>query len=83
MKGPDLSVELAGLKLRNPVMPASGCFGFGREYAKYYPLNQLGAVVVKAVTRLPRQGNPTPRVAEVTGVCSTPSGWLILGWKLC
>ena len=67
MKGPDLSVELAGLKLRNPVMPASGCFGFGREYAKYYPLNQLGAVVVKAVTRLPRQGNPTPRVAEVTG----------------
>lgn len=61
---PDLSVEIAGLRLRNPVMPASGCFGFGREYAEYYPLNRLGAVVTKAVTLRPRLGNPTPRVTE-------------------
>lgn len=63
---PDLSVELAGLKLKNPVMPASGCFGFGREYNDYYALNKLGAVVVKATTLEPRLGNSTPRVTEVT-----------------
>ena len=62
----DLQVDLADLKLRNPVMPASGCFGFGKEYSEYYPLNQLGAVVVKATTLYPRLGNPTPRVTEVT-----------------
>ena len=67
MSVPDLSVEIAGLHLRNPVMPASGCFGFGREYARFYPLNQLGAVVTKAVTLEPRLGNPTPRVAEAGG----------------
>lgn len=64
---PNLAVELAGLHLKNPVMPASGCFGFGREYGEYYHLNQLGAVVVKATTLHPRLGNPTPRVTEVTG----------------
>lgn len=63
----DLKVNLAGLQLRNPVMPASGCFGFGREYSEYYSLDQLGAVVVKATTLHPRLGNPTPRVTEVTG----------------
>jgi len=66
MSNPNLAVELAGLKLKNPVMPASGCFGFGREYSNYYPLSQLGAVVVKATTLEPRLGNPTPRVTEVT-----------------
>lgn len=63
----DLAVNLAGLTLRNPVMPASGCFGFGREYGQYYSLDLLGAVVVKATTLHPRLGNPTPRVTEVTG----------------
>lgn len=51
-------------------MPASGCFGFGKEYAKYYDIEQLGAVMIKATTPLARFGNPTPRVAE------TPSGML-------
>jgi len=63
----NMSVEFAGLKLKNPVMPASGCFGFGREYSNYYDLNKLGAIVVKATTKLPRKGNPTPRVTEVRG----------------
>jgi dihydroorotate dehydrogenase (NAD+) catalytic subunit len=63
----DLEVDLGGLQLRNPVMPASGCFGFGREYGEYYSLDELGAVVVKATTLYPRLGNPTPRVTEVTG----------------
>ncbi|PTL39692.1 dihydroorotate dehydrogenase [Alkalicoccus saliphilus] len=59
-----LQVELPGLKMKNPVMPASGCFGFGQEYAEFYDLNKLGAVAVKAATPETRAGNPTPRVAE-------------------
>lgn len=62
----DLSVNLPGLRLKNPVMPASGCFGFGREYAELYDLNLLGSIMIKAVTREPRQGNPMPRLAETS-----------------
>ncbi|WP_373808505.1 dihydroorotate dehydrogenase [Streptococcus ferus] len=65
-----LAVTLPGLDLKNPIMPASGCFGFGQEYANYYDLNELGAIMIKATTRSPRFGNPTPRVAE------TPAGML-------
>jgi dihydroorotate dehydrogenase (NAD+) catalytic subunit len=61
-----LRVELPGLDLKNPIMPASGCFGFGKEYSKFYNLDQLGAIMVKATTHEPRFGNPTPRVAETT-----------------
>jgi len=60
----DLSVELPGLKLKNPVMPASGCFGFGREYSKFYNLSKLGGIMMKAATGEERLGNPTPRVTE-------------------
>ncbi|MGX7131911.1 dihydroorotate dehydrogenase [Enterococcus songbeiensis] len=66
----DLSVKLPGLTLKNPIMPASGCFGFGKEYGEYYDLNQLGSIMIKATTPQPRFGNETPRVAE------TPSGML-------
>lgn len=59
-----LSVELPGLSLKNPIMPASGCFGFGREYSQFYELSKLGAIMIKATTPEPRFGNPTPRVAE-------------------
>jgi dihydroorotate dehydrogenase (NAD+) catalytic subunit len=59
-----LQVELPGLSMKNPVMPASGCFGFGQEYAEIYDLNVLGAIAIKAATLEPRFGNPTPRVAE-------------------
>ncbi|MBP1930688.1 dihydroorotate dehydrogenase [Ammoniphilus resinae] len=62
-----LAVNLAGLQLKNPVMPASGCFGFGREYSQFYDLNRLGAIAVKATTLEVRMGNPTPRVAETPG----------------
>ncbi|MFL2028962.1 dihydroorotate dehydrogenase [Loigolactobacillus zhaoyuanensis] len=61
-----LAVDLPGLKLKNPIMPASGCFGFGQRYAEFYDLDQLGAIIVKAATLEPRTGNPTPRVAETT-----------------
>lgn len=60
----DLSVNLPGLKLKNPIMPASGCFGFGREYSQFYDLSKLGAVIMKAATGSKRFGNETPRVAE-------------------
>ncbi|WP_209122447.1 dihydroorotate dehydrogenase [Alkalihalobacillus sp. BA299] len=59
-----LQIELPGLSMKNPIMPASGCFGFGKEYAKFYDLSKLGAIAVKATTAEPRYGNPTPRVAE-------------------
>lgn len=65
-----LAVSLPGLELKNPIIPASGCFGFGQEYAKYYDLDKLGSIMIKATTQSPRFGNPTPRVAE------TPSGML-------
>lgn len=57
-------VVLPGLDLTNPIMPASGCFGFGQEYDQYFDLSVLGAVMVKATTVEPRPGNPVPRVAE-------------------
>ncbi|WP_155974482.1 dihydroorotate dehydrogenase [Streptococcus ruminantium] len=65
-----LAISLPGLELKNPIIPASGCFGFGQEYAGYYDLNQLGSIMIKATTRHPRYGNMTPRVTE------TPAGML-------
>ncbi len=62
----DLSVNLPGLNLKNPIMPASGCFGFGREYSEFYDLEKLGAVIMKAATGEVRYGNKTPRVAETS-----------------
>jgi dihydroorotate dehydrogenase (NAD+) catalytic subunit len=61
-----LNVQLPGLNLKNPVMPASGCFGFGREFSGFYDLSELGAIMIKAATVEPRFGNPTPRVAETS-----------------
>lgn len=61
-----LTIELPGMKLKNPIMPASGCFGFGKEFAKFYDLSTLGAIMIKSTTLEPRFGNPTPRVAETS-----------------
>ncbi len=61
------SVEIAGVKFKNPVMTASGTFGSGMEYADFVDLNRLGAVVTKGVANIPWEGNPVPRVAEVYG----------------
>ena len=60
----DLSVNLAGLKLDNPVIPASGTFGFGKEFKDYYDINILGSFSFKGTTKDSRFGNPTPRIAE-------------------
>ncbi|WP_338833228.1 Dihydroorotate dehydrogenase B (NAD(+)), catalytic subunit [Moorella humiferrea] len=66
----NLAVKIAGLSLKNPVMPASGTFGFGEEYAPFIDLNRLGAIVVKTITLKPLIGNPPPRLME------TPCGLL-------
>ena len=61
-----LSVNLSGIELENPVIPASGTFGFGYEFAQYYDINCLGTFSFKGTTKEPRFGNPTPRIAECT-----------------
>ena len=65
-----LSVNFCGVDFKNPVIPASGTFGYGREYEQFYPLSRLGGISVKGTTLNRREGNPGPRVAE------TPSGML-------
>lgn len=62
----DLSVDLCGVRLANPVIPASGTFGFGLEMAECFDLNVLGGISLKGTTREARFGNPTPRIAECT-----------------
>ncbi|MDQ0350549.1 dihydroorotate dehydrogenase (NAD+) catalytic subunit [Alkalibacillus filiformis] len=62
----NLAVSLGGLELKNPIMPASGCFGFGKEFSQFYDLNTLGAIAIKAATGEARYGNTTPRVAETS-----------------
>lgn len=66
-KTADISVTLSGLRLDNPIIPASGTFGFGEEFAQLYDINVLGSFSFKGTTREKRFGNPTPRIAECTG----------------
>lgn len=66
----NLSVNLGKLKLKNPVMTASGTFGYGEEYSEFIDINKLGAIVVKGLSLKPKQGNPPPRIVE------TPAGML-------
>lgn len=70
INAPNLSIELAGLKLKNPVIVASGAWGYGEEYGELVDINKLGAIVTKSITLEPREGNPPPRIVE------TPSGML-------
>ncbi|OGC11581.1 dihydroorotate dehydrogenase B catalytic subunit [candidate division WOR-1 bacterium RIFOXYA12_FULL_52_29] len=66
----DIMVELAGIKLNNPVLVASGTFGYGKEYADFFDLNKLGGIITKSVTLMAKEGNPPPRIVE------TPSGMI-------
>ena len=70
MSNVDMSVNLAGVFMKNPVVVASGTFGFGREYGQFYDLSELGGICCKGLTLHPRTGNPPPRIAE------TPMGML-------
>ncbi len=67
---PDMKVNLAGMTMKNPIVVASGTFGFGREYNEFFDLSELGGICAKGLTLLPREGNPAPRIAE------TPMGIL-------
>lgn len=60
----DLSLNICGVKLNNPLIAASGTFGFGHEYSEFYPLSTLGGISCKGITLAPRLGNPPPRIAE-------------------
>ena len=62
----ELNVNLCGIELDNPVIPASGTFGYGYEFAELYDINELGTFSFKGTTKDPRFGNPTPRIAECT-----------------
>jgi dihydroorotate dehydrogenase (NAD+) catalytic subunit len=64
---PDMSVKIGGMRMKNPVMVASGTFGYGPEYADIVDINALGAIVVKGISLEPWEGNPTPRMVEVPG----------------
>ncbi|OGR02282.1 MAG: dihydroorotate dehydrogenase B catalytic subunit [Deltaproteobacteria bacterium RIFOXYD12_FULL_53_23] len=67
MNQPDLRVTIGGLVFKNPVLTASGTFGYGQEFAPYVNLHHLGGVVVKGISLAPRRGNPPPRLVETTG----------------
>jgi len=67
---PDLSVSIAGIHLKNPILTASGTFGYGKEYAEFVDLNKLGGIIVKGISLKPIHGNPPPRIWE------TPAGML-------
>lgn len=71
---PDLSMNLGGLQLANPVMVASGTFGYGQEFADLVDLNRLGAIMVKGTTLKPRAGNPMPRMVETSSGCLNAIG---------
>jgi dihydroorotate dehydrogenase (NAD+) catalytic subunit len=70
MKGIDLSVDIGKIKFKNPVLVASGTFGYGEEYSKLIDLNQLGGIITKSITSKPRKGHPPART------CETPAGML-------
>ncbi len=70
MTKPDMTVEIAGIRMRNPVMTASGTFGYGEEFSAYVDLEEIGAIITKGLSLKPRAGNPTPRIVE------TPAGML-------
>ena len=71
----DLSVEIGNLKLKNPVLTASGTFGYGEEFKDFVDLNRLGGFIVKGTTLNHREGNPYPRMVQ------TPSGSMLWGFR--
>ena len=60
----EMKVNLCGIEIENPIIPASGTFGYGYEFAEFYDINLLGSFSFKGTTKEPRFGNPTPRIAE-------------------
>ncbi|MDI9469549.1 MAG: dihydroorotate dehydrogenase [Bacillota bacterium] len=79
---PDLTTAVAGLTLPNPIIPASGCAGYGREFARHFELRLLGGLAAKALSLEPRRGNPPPRVAEAASGMLNAVGLQNPGWDL-
>lgn len=79
LKGPRLGVEIAGVHFKNPVMTASGTFGYGLEFARYMDLNAIGGIVVKGLSMKPIPGNPPPRVYETASGMLNAIGWQNIG----
>ena len=84
----DLRVNVAGVEFSNPLIAASGTFGFGREYNEFYPLSALGGISCKGITIKERPGNPPPRVTETPGGMLNAVGlqnlvWTTLSRKTC
>lgn len=77
----DLSVDIGGLKMRNPVMAASGTFGYGEEYEEHVPIDHLGALITKGISLKPHSGNPPPRLVETTGGMLNAIGLQNIGVK--
>ena len=67
IRNPDLSVRIGNIKLKNPVIVASGTFGFGEEYEDFFNLNHLGGIIPKGISLKPMVGNPPPRIFETEG----------------
>ena len=78
----NLKVNICGVELENPVIAASGTFGFGREYAELYDLSEIGAISVKGLTKAPRAGNPPPRITETYGGILNSVGLQTPVWML-
>lgn len=84
----DLSLELCGVKLKNPIIAASGTFGFGREYDELYDIGQLGGISVKGLSLKPRTATRLPALQKRRAACSTASdfktpAWIALWKTIC
>ena len=77
----NLHTKICGVEFKNPVIAASGTFGFGKEFNEIYDISVLGGISTKGLTLEPRLGNPTPRIAEGHGSSSMPWDCKILVWK--
>lgn len=76
----DMRVNLCGVELKNPVITASGTFGYGMEYNEFYPVGRLGGIACKGTALHEWKGNPSPRIAETPRGCSTASACKIPAW---
>ena len=79
MVTPDLSVSLGGLRVKNPVLSASGTFGYGIEFAPFYDISRLGAVIMKGLSLAPTPGNPPGRIVETAAGMLNAIGLLNIG----
>ena len=79
LKAPQMSVEIAGVRFKNPVLTASGTFGYGLEFANLMDLNSIGGIVVKGLSMKPIKGNPPPRIYETASGMLNSIGWQNIG----